>query len=208
MIQEKNSIVMKIGEMVRKSYDKMGRDYHTFRDNNKMNGELEKFASLLPVKGSVLDVASGAGIPAARFLVKRGFKVLGVDISQNMVDLAKENVPEADFLRKDMLELDFDDETFDGILCVYSLWHVPRKEHFSIFKNFNRMLKKNGVMMINTGISASEGKTLFFGEPMFWSNYPPKKTLQLIQEAGFVIDFEGILRRGGEFQYWIFALKK
>ncbi|NHJ40571.1 MAG: class I SAM-dependent methyltransferase [Asgard group archaeon] len=199
---------MNIFKTIEESYDKMGETYHNFRDNEKFNNELEKFADLLPVSGNVLDAGCGVGIPVSKFLVRRGFKVTGIDISRKMIDLAKQNVPEATFYQKNILTLDLPGNSFDGIICVYTLWHIPRAEHSFIISNFHRMIKENGLLVINTGVFESEGMSEFFGEPMLWSNNNPKKTLNYVIDAGFSIIFEGVLKRGEEMQYWIFAKKE
>lgn len=199
---------MNIFKTIEESYDKMGETYHNFRDNEKFNNELEKFANLLPVSGNVLDAGCGVGIPVSKFLVRRGFKVTGIDISRKMIDLAKQNVPEATFYQKNILTLDLPGNSFDGIICVYTLWHIPRAEHSFIISNFHRMIKENGLLVINTGVFESEGMSEFFGEPMLWSNNNPKKTLNYVIDAGFSIIFEGVLKRGEEMQYWIFAKKE
>ncbi|MBD3189123.1 MAG: methyltransferase domain-containing protein [Candidatus Heimdallarchaeota archaeon] len=198
---------MKLVELVKNSYDKIGERYQAFRDSHKIDGELAKIAKMLPEKAHVLDAGAGAGIPVAKFLTEQGIKVTGVDVSETMVNLAQKNVPKAAFLQKDILTLDFPDETFEGIICLYTLWHIPRERHRAIFKNFHRMVKKGGLLVINTGARASEGLSLFFGEPMLWSNHPPQKTLELVKTVGFSIEFEGVLERGGEYQYWVFARK-
>ena len=193
--------------MVEDSYDKMGEKYHRVRDNKKFNSELEKFSKLLPSVGEVLDAGCGVGTPVSQFLVEKGFKVTGVDISKKLIDLAKVNVPEASFYQKNILTLDFPNDSFDGIICVYTLWHIPRTDHSSIIENFHRMLKDNGILVINTGIFESDGMSMFFGERMLWSNNSPEKTLAFVKGTGLEIIFEGILNLGGEQQYWIFAKK-
>ncbi|MFW9874871.1 MAG: class I SAM-dependent methyltransferase [Candidatus Thorarchaeota archaeon] len=107
----------------------------------------------------------------------------------------------------DMNELKFEENTFNGIISVYDLFHVSKKNHFLIFKNFYEILKPECILIINTEISESEGTSRFFGVPMFWSNHKPKDTLELVKKAGFSILFEGILERGGENQYWIYGKK-
>ncbi|MFW9982039.1 MAG: class I SAM-dependent methyltransferase [Candidatus Thorarchaeota archaeon] len=199
--------VLDIFKTVEESYDKMGLTYHNYRDNEKFNRELVKFAELLPNSGQVLDAGCGVGLPVSQFLVKNGFKVIGVDISKKMVELAKENVPEGTFFQKNILELDFPDDFFDGIICVYTLWHIPRVNHSIIIENFHRMLKDDGILVLNTGVNESEGMSQFFGEPMLWSTNDPKKTLTFVRNSGFDIIFEGPLKLGGEKQYWIFARK-
>lgn len=185
----------------------MGEQYHRFRDNEKFNQQLEEFSELMPVSGQVLDAGCGVGKPTSEFLTKRGFDVTGVDISKRMVDLAKENVPAAKFYQKNILSLDFPDDSFDGIICVYTLWHIPRINHPSIIQNFHRMLKDGGILVLNTGIYESERVSDFFGEPMLWSTNNPKKTLTDVKELGLEIIHEGVLKLGGERQYWIFARK-
>jgi ubiquinone/menaquinone biosynthesis C-methylase UbiE len=196
-----------VSELVEKGYDKIARDYYTHRDLNKFNSELDKFITLLPKNAHVLDVGCGAGIPTAKYLVQRSLNVTGIDISDVMLNMAKENVPSGNFIKMDMNELKFNENTFDGIISVYALFHVPKKNHSSIFKQFYKILKPGGILLLNTGISESEGINEFFGIPMFWSNYDPQVTLHLVKEAGFSIIFEGVLIRGGEYQYWIFSKK-
>ncbi|MFX1452697.1 MAG: class I SAM-dependent methyltransferase [Promethearchaeota archaeon] len=196
-----------ISDLVEKGYNKIAEDYYNHRDLEKFNGEVEKFASLLPDNAHILDVGCGAGIPTAKFLVKRGIKVTGIDISETMLNFARQIVPNADFFKMDINELEFKDNVFEGIVCVYTLFHIPRIKHFEIFKKFYNILKPGGILMINTGISESEGTSTFFGVPMFWSNHSPETTLDLIKKAGFIIISEGVLQRGGEYQYWIFGKK-
>jgi len=205
---EEDLVILDIFKTVEKSYDKMGERYHKFRDNEKFNRELEQFSELLPQAGRVLDAGCGVGIPTSKSLVKKGFRVTGVDISEKMIELARENVPEASFCHKNILELYFPDGFFDGIICVYTLWHIPRINHPTIIQNFHRMLKDNGILVLNTGVYESEGMSEFFGEPMLWSTNNPNKTLAVVKDFRFDIIAEGILKLGGERQYWIFAKKK
>lgn len=196
-----------ISNLVEQSYNKIAVEYYRHRNINKFNGELEKFVSLLSDEAHVLDVGCGAGIPTARFLVKKGITVTGIDLSTTMLDLARKNVPNGEFIRMDMNKLKFSENTFDGIVSVFALFHVPRKKHFEVIKNFFKIIKPGGILLINIGVSESEGTSRFFGAPMFWSNFSPKTTLNLVRDAGFSIISEAILERGGEYQYWIFGKK-
>jgi len=196
-----------IQELVEKSYDKIAKEYYRHRDLNKFNSELDKFISLLPRDAIILDVGCGAGIPTAKYLVQKSMNVTGIDISDVMLKMARENVPNGKFIKMDMTNLKFNNSTFDGIVSVYALFHVKKEDHLSVFKQFHKILKPGGILLINTGITDSEGIGDFFGAPMFWSNHDPKITLNLLQETGFSIIFEGILIRGGEFQYWILGRK-
>jgi ubiquinone/menaquinone biosynthesis C-methylase UbiE len=199
---------MNVKEIVMNGYDQIASDYYKHRDLNKFNDLLEKFVSLLPNNSHVLDAGCGAGIPTSKYLVNKGLNVTGIDISDKMLKMARENVPRAEFLKKNIKELDFDKDSFEGIISVFTLFHIPKEEHLMIFKGFYEILKSGGILLINAGINESEGVSNFFGVPMFWSNYNPEKTLELVKLVGFSITFEGVLLRGGEYQYWIFAKKE
>ncbi|TFG13920.1 MAG: class I SAM-dependent methyltransferase [Promethearchaeota archaeon] len=192
-------------EIVIRGWNEIAPAYHANRNKEKINPELQRFVELLPEKAQVLDVGSGSGIPVAKYLSNAGLKVTGIDISDIMIQMAKKNVPQANFINMDMTEIDFSENQFDGVISVFSLFHVAKKDHFSIFKKFHDILKPGGILLINTGINESEGISNFFGVPMFWSNHAPNKTLELVKKSEFSIIFEGVLLRGGELQYWIYA---
>jgi ubiquinone/menaquinone biosynthesis C-methylase UbiE len=196
-----------ISKLVEQGYNRIAEDYYTHRNLSKFDNELEEFAYLLPYNAHILDVGCGAGIPTSKFLTEKGIKVTGIDLSDTMLNLARKNVPNADFIKMDMNELEFSENTFDGIISVYALFHVPKENHFDIFGQFFEILKPGGILMLNTGVSESEGTSRFFGVPMFWSNFSPKTTLDLVKKAGFSIISEAVLERGGEYQYWIFGKK-
>jgi SAM-dependent methyltransferase len=75
-------------------------------------------------KGRVLDAACGTGRHTA-FLVERGHDVTGLDATPAMLDLAKERVPEARFVRGDLRRMPFASDSFDAVLCALALTHLP-----------------------------------------------------------------------------------
>jgi ubiquinone/menaquinone biosynthesis C-methylase UbiE len=194
--------------IVEEGYDKIAQEYHRQRDRLDRKDELEEFAGLLPDGARVLDAGCGGGVPVARFLTERGFRVVGVDLSGNMIRLAKENVPQAKFIKKDMTELDFDEDSFDGLTAFYSVIHVPREKHSGLFETFRKILRPDGVMLISLGSSEWEGIEDFHGAEMFWSHYGPKRSLQMIKQANFEILFERLAQSGVEEHYWILARNK
>ena len=147
-----------ISKMVENGYNKIAKSYYTHRDLNKFNNELEKFVSLLPNQAHILDAGCGAGIPTAKFLVQHGIRVTGVDLSETMLNLARENVPKASFIKMDINDLQFDENTFHGIVSVYSLFHIPKINHFSIFQKFFKILKPGGILLIKSGCGINERK--------------------------------------------------
>ncbi len=196
------------GELVKKGYNKIAVQYQADRQTFDNKKELEELASLLPKGAKVLDAGCGAGVPAAKFLADSRFEVVGIDFSENMLKLARKNVPNATFIRKDMTKLDFADNSFDGLTALYSIIHVPREKHAPLFESFHRILKPEGIMLVCLGPDEWEATTEYHGTNMFWSHYSPEKTLQLVNDAGFQTIFDKILERGKERHYWILARNK
>jgi len=194
-------------EIVESGYDDIARTYHEQRDKFKSNELLAGFSSLLLPGGDVLDVGCGAGVPVARFLVNAGFKVTGVDVSSSMLELARVRVPEANFVKMDMRQLEFDADCFDGICAFYSLFHVPREEHLQVLIGFNRLLRQDGILLFSSGRGAWEGIEDFHGTRMFWSHPDREVTQQLVMDAGFAVIMSEVQEHGGEKHYWVMAKK-
>lgn len=192
-------------ERVRKGYDFLAEKYQAMRHQFDNKKELGEFTSLLPKNAKVLDVGCGPGLPVDEFLVESGFDVTGIDFSKSMLELARRNVPKARFVEKDMTKLDFEADSFDGLVSFYAIIHVSREKHFSIFQSFHRILKPKGIMLLCLGPDEWEATCEYHGTEMFWSNYSPEKSLMLVKKAGFKIISDHICTIGGEKQYWVLA---
>ena len=114
------------------------------------------------------DVGSGTGI-FTRKLKKAGYKVIGVDISSEMLAVAKElSVKEnltIDYLLSDMRTLKTF-EKLDFITAVNDcLNYVQQSEVKKVFSSFNKCLKKGGLLMFDVSTEYKLSKVL--GENMF-----------------------------------------
>ena len=201
---------MKKEKIVEEGYNKIALKYHSERNKFESIIELRQFTQLLTSGAKILDAGCGAGIPVTKYLVDEGFSVTGIDISEEMLSLAKKHVPKGEFLKADMSEMNFPVDSFDGIVSFYAIIHLPREKHTLLFKKFRKILKPGGLMLIGLG-SSGEWEEIgeYFGAKMFWSFYSAEQSLELVKDAGFEIIFEEVLERGGEKHYWILArLKK
>ncbi len=147
---------------------------------------LVEFMERLPENAKVLDAGCGAGIPISQMLSER-FQVTGVDFSEAQIELAKQNVPNAQFLCQDMTKLDFPESTFDGITSYYAIIHIPRQEHQALLANFHRMLKPGGVALLCLGAEhlINDVDENYFGTRMYWSHYDTDTYLKMLQDCGF-----------------------
>jgi len=80
----------------------------------------------------VLDVCCGTGasaLPAAK-AVGNGGRVIGVDLAENLLELARQKAKAVqsgniEFLKADMTELPFGHESFDAVIIVFGIFFVP-----------------------------------------------------------------------------------
>ncbi len=110
---------------------------------------------------SVLDYGCGTGT-FSRFLQSRGASVTGVDISENMIEVAKRNSPgKITYYSISSGGLDFlADNSFDFVVSNFVLCTVPsRKEILLILGQIWRVLKKDGLFVfMNSNWDKSNGK--------------------------------------------------
>lgn len=103
----------------------------------------------------VLDVAAGRGavlFPAAQ-QVGPGGRVIGIDLSAEMVRETAAEIQDAGWRNVEMLQMDaeelhFADASFNWVLCGFSLWFLPRP-HLALAEFF-RVLKPGGRVGITT----------------------------------------------------------
>ncbi len=135
-------------ELAHSTYEQVAGAYADRYLNDFSDSELiDQFAALLPSSGSVLDAGCGPGIFSG-YLAGKGHQVIGLDTSPAMLEIARDNFSNADFVLGDMRSPDFADETFDGLLAAYSLIHVPTIQVQSTLLEFHRLLKPGGVLAV------------------------------------------------------------
>ena len=111
--------------LVRRLMARLGR----LRRGFEIRGLLERLGD----GASVLDVGCGTGVPIARALAAR-YRVTGVDVSREMVRLARRNVPDGEFICSDVMSVDFEPGGFDAVVALYSIFHLAREEHGALFR--------------------------------------------------------------------------
>jgi len=172
---------------------------------------LARFIELVPDGARVLELACGAGIPSTQHLAQR-FKVLGVDISQSQLEQARRNVPQAEFLQGDVSELQLADESFQGVVALYAISHVPREQHARLFADVYGWLVPGGTFLATLGATDTPDWTGdWLGEPMFFSSHDGDTNRRLMRGAGFDLLVEEVAMtpepEGDAPFLWVLGLK-
>ena len=110
-------------------------------------GGIDKYLSFLKSNSLILDIGCGAAIKS-KYLIKKGFRVIGIDFSEEMIALAKEQASAGHFFVKDIKQpLDLE-KIFDGVLAHAVLLHIPKKEVPDVLKNIIAPLKPDGYFCV------------------------------------------------------------
>lgn len=175
-------------DLVKQGYNKAAENYSSKRDQFENNKYLEQLVKLLKPNAAVLDIGCGSGVPIDKYLVDKGLKVIGLDISEKQIELAKQNVTRATFEVKDMSELKEGEYKVDAIVSFYAIFHTPREQHQGLFKKINSFLPQGGYILVTMGAGEWEGtEDDFHGTKMWWSHYGPEKNKEIVENAGFKI---------------------
>jgi ubiquinone/menaquinone biosynthesis C-methylase UbiE len=135
-----------MSERTRRAYDTWARSYDTDPNPHLVLEHDDVLALLSAQRGEyILDAACGTG----RYTVdiqRSGAHVCGVDISEEMLSVARTKLPDVDFGRADLTEaLPFRADTFDAIVCAQALKHlasllVPVREFARVLKPGGRLV--------------------------------------------------------------------
>lgn len=109
-----------------------------------------KFASQFIKGKNVLDLACGEGYGSDLLLKSGAKKVVGVDISTETVNHAKNKYKSKNlsFIQSDAVSLPFEDKTFDIVVSFETIEHLKDQDKF--ISEIKRVLTKNGLAIIST----------------------------------------------------------
>lgn len=113
---------------------------------------------------AVLDVACGTGVVArtAADRLSGGGSVVGLDLNEAMLTVARRLRPDLDWRRGDAAELPFAAETFDVVLCQSGLMFFP--DPVRALAEMRRVVRRGGTVAVQvwSGLDAQPAYRPFF----------------------------------------------
>lgn len=105
--------------------------------------------SMLPnIEGkSILLVGCGTAEECELLSKYKPKKIIGIDLSEKSIEIAKKSYPNYEFYVGNMLSLPFQNQEFDFIFSSLAITHVKDKD--KVFKEFYRVLKDNGEVLFS-----------------------------------------------------------
>ncbi|WP_432094205.1 class I SAM-dependent DNA methyltransferase [Streptomyces sp. bgisy100] len=152
-------------------------------------------AGALPAGSRVLDLGCGTGMPTAAQLVAAGHQVVGVDLSPGMLKLARDKIPAAEFLRRDIAGLTADGPEgigrFDGVAAFFSILMLPRAEIPFALRTLHALLRPEGLLALSmVEADVDDFAIPFLGHTIRVSGYLRDELRQVVSDAGFEVTGE------------------
>jgi len=198
-------------ELVRKGYDALS---YLYRVDDAEEGRyapwLAGLRERLPAGARVLDLGCGCGVPVARALSAAGYQVAGLDLSEVQIRRARGLVPGAAFIRADAMTVAFAPASFDAIVCLYAIFHLPLDAQPLLLNRAASWLRPCGWLLATVGQRAWTGKDEnWLGGPaaMWWSQADAATYAEWLEQAGLEIAEQGFVPEGSSGHALFWALR-
>ncbi|MFI7545350.1 class I SAM-dependent DNA methyltransferase [Actinoplanes sp. NPDC049599] len=172
------------------AFDQLAELYQGEHSHNPFQAAaIAQIDTLAPAGSPVLDLGCGTGVPTARALTAAGRRVVGVDISEGMLKLAREQVPAAEFVHADVRKLAADFGTFGAVTAFFSLLMLSRAEIEQTLVAIKGWLEPGGWFALSMVDMDTDSLPLeFLGVPVFVTGYPQDQLAAKLTEAGFRVE--------------------
>jgi SAM-dependent methyltransferase len=175
-------------EIVRAGYDTIAQRYNEWAGTFESPELLwvDALLELLPADREVLDLGCGGGRTAARRIAER-HRYTGVDISAAQLDRARAQIPNGRFLCADVTALELEPESFDAVVSLFMLGHIPRAEQAPLLAKIHRWIRPGGRLLATMGTAGSDDvvEDDWLGAPMFFASFDVDTNRTLLQDARF-----------------------
>ena len=147
--------------------------------------------------GPVVDAGCGPGY-VTRHLQDAAVDAFGIDLSPELIAIARRDHPDLRFEVGTMTALDLADDSVAGVVAFWSVIHVPDHAVPGVFEEFHRVLRPGGPLLVGFHVGdetrhTSEGYT---GRPINVETHRrrPDTVARWLRGAGFTIEAELLMR--------------
>ena len=173
-------------------YNKNAKQYFESSERISFEEIIQQFLKKLPANPSVLDAGCGTGRDS-RVLTENGANVTAIDISEGLIEIARAENPDIQFIKTSFLNLPLEDALFDGVWSHASLVHLETLEDVTkALSEFYRVLKPGGWLYVYVKKQTGEEKTAIVSDSLsnherFFRYYTPEELTGLLSKTGFIV---------------------
>ncbi|MEJ8281710.1 class I SAM-dependent methyltransferase [Pseudonocardia spirodelae] len=147
--------------------------------------------------GPVLDIGCGTGYVTGH-LNEAGVDAFGIDLSPELISIARRDHPGCRFAVGTMTDLDLADGSVAGVVAFWSVVHVPDHAVPGVFEQFRRVLRPGGPLLVgfHVGDEARHTSEGYTGRPISVESYHrrPDTVAGWLRDAAFTIEAELVMR--------------
>jgi ubiquinone/menaquinone biosynthesis C-methylase UbiE len=168
-------------------YNSIAAQYAVSAEAHAPEPEREKFVGLVPKGSRVLDAGCGSGRDSAYF-EHHGIEVTGIDLCEPLLAIARKVAFNAEFLTMDLRDINFPDQSFDGVWASASIIHLKRSEIPGVIASFFRILKSGGtcVILVKAGTKDEFVKEKMTADTArYYTYFSEDEIKDFMLEAGF-----------------------
>ena len=134
-------------EITRRAHNAIAKQYYDeYKDDTTDLKYFDKYLSLF--KGWILDLGCGMGHYSS-YMHNKGYSVVGVDFSSEMINLAKQDNGDIEFVEHDICDLSFlNGRKFEGIVIAYVLQHLSKDEVLGLFKSLDNFVNDESKLLL------------------------------------------------------------
>ncbi len=193
-MKDKNMIIVDTYNKIAQEYDKeIGNDYSD-------TPYIDKFLNYLDGK-KVLDIGCGVG-NLTKYIMDKGFNVEGIDLSKEMLNIAKQKYSDIKFYEMNMKEITLR-KKYDGIMLAYSLFHLTKKEVIEVLPKYYDLLNSNGKILLILQYGQGErivNEPLKEGLKIFINYYSQDEIIEILKHNRFKILYTDLKKSESEFE--------
>lgn len=174
------------------AYDRSAREYLAAFSNYRpyVQKVLEFQRGYLRSHSRVLDVGCGPGINA-KLLFERdhSLRITGIDLSAEMIQLARRQLPDCTFRVEDIRDFTTDDR-YDAIVASFCIVHLTTDEARNLIQRLAKILTGDGSMYLSfmEGSESRIERTSFSDTEMHFNYYRREVVEDILHAAGFRIE--------------------
>lgn len=140
----------------------------------------------LPPNASMLDIGCGNGKPILEYFINHNIRVVGIDGSEKMMELARNNFPGTRLMLLDMRQMQLG-EKFDVLIAWHSFFHLPAEDQPAMFEIFRNHLETDGFLLFTSGTERGEAWGMNGGENLFHASLATEEYRALLESNHFVV---------------------